>query len=1489
MPFHCHQQLVEEDASEVETRVCRSSFRSRDFPAASFQLPVEDNKKTSTDEEALNCQGSCLRSAQLRDTMQTCAPSWEASADRTWNQPSANNLSQYRTGVGSNWPTSFPGQGGICYQNVSPVSQAGFSPVPQGGNYGHELVSSRVSNYNMGQNSSVWNTGASSCNQRHIPAYQNPSGAVHGHAVGPEHHKFTSRFYQKSPPPPYAYNHITTGGQSIPSANTNQTPWQHPDTRSALPNTLEFQARQVFQEETQWQVMRRITQTIETQARVPDRAPVSTQVWMPERTQTMPENVPTSMQFGMLDRAPVSTQVWMPERTQKTMLERAPRSTQVWMPERTQTTMPKNVPTSTQVRMPETIQTMPERTPMSTQVWMPERTRTTMPKNVPTSTQVRMPETIQTMPERTPMSTQVWMPERTQTRTPEGAPTSTQVKMPERTRTTMPDRTPTSTQFWMPERAQTTMLEKAPMSTQVRMAERTQTMMAESAQVRMPETIQTMPERTPMSTQVWMPERTQTRTPEGAPTSTQVKMPERTRTTMPDRTPTSTQFWMPERAQTTMLEKAPMSTQVRMAERTQTMMAESAQVRMPETIQTMPERTPTSTQVRMPERTQTTMPKNVPTSTQVKMPERTRTTMPDRTPTSTQFWMPERAQTTMLEKAPMSAQVRMPERTPTSTQVRMSKRKRITQNSPDSSPHPVRAPEPLPTVCAAIREAAHVPGESSHLSKPENRSRSQHQTPTEDVPQPTNLEAVEPLPAAPSSASCSAQPMVAIMPPVAEGSPELAGQLLAAARGPLDQSCTGQQDPCAGDKGDQAASPVRKRQQRNVPQSFQPEEPESPEVDQSERPVAVQLKSLPTRKWTQEDLAVLIRDTHQAQMKSPMSSVLFNWKNVSAFWKHPTILLDTIRVGLYEKIINEASSFCNEHLSLDSAVLSEAMCDLNLSGLQVLQEGEGEGYSEAPYSSFWRNINPQLDDIDKEFGLERNLLPRLPSAPATAEDPSPEPKASSLEGEPQDQKEREQKLQHAQEPELDSAPFVPPSEDPDAAYSFVIKVLPQEQAKAIYDGINLTEEAPAKEDLKGSMETDPFDMELESFFEHWKDVLSDYEFFKNQDAAEGIGWADIDLSLSMDVDNHSTDSNRSQDASPRTEQKDDQETGNFAAPDYRESENIIRQDDDQEMENVCQGDHRELAYVSQKDDQRPLKGPQEDEQAILNVARQEDQETGKVPRKDDNQETAIDSQQKHVQEMAKVSQPVLVFPSKVSPPPERWTLQDNCRRVEVIPSKRYRGKRRLRLSLKKKRQKAKQSGISVPCLKKLKTKRVGKDAGKRAMGKEAPRANRKRPVELVLFGSAGGKRNYALVHHAPEILSVRPKGSSSIKQRIYEDWCRPPTRMDGKNKFTFQKKSYMVDMARKEPPLPTLIIRKDNGRMSLTLNKRKSKLDGPKKDAGALKQAADVLLKTASDSHRDKRHRVSERLPWDHHLCLVAMGTYAGATAAAAAIATGSS
>ncbi|XP_049604102.1 uncharacterized protein [Syngnathus scovelli] len=731
------------------------------------------------------------------------------------------------------------------------------------------------------------------------------------------------------------------------------------------------------------------------------------------------------------------------------------------------------------------------------------------------------------------------------------------------------------------------------------------------------------------------------------------------------------------------------------------------------------------------------------------------------------------------------------------TQAKMAERMSLGKHAqcpPYSSPHAVQTPKPQAV------QVFRVPRESSKLSKPHSNRTA-----------PPNPNALKRLTTARSSGSRSTRPTVASVRPVRDGSSQLAGQI------PSGLSCN-----------DQTASPVRGWQDHRAPPQFQPEEPEGRE----ERPL---LQSLATRKWTCKHLEGLVQYMEQDSEKSPESPARVGSDDVIAtFWKDPEILKDKIRAGLYYEIMAETFTFYREHVTSDSVVLSEPKCDSSLSGFRVLRDGEV--YSEPPYSSFWRNINPQLHD-----SLDHAPVPSplLSSAPVTAAAQSPE-----AEQEPLEPKEDE-KAQQAQV--LGS-----PSEDSDV-YSFVIEVLPQEQAKAIYESINHAKETPAKEDPQGSAETatsadkgekDLFESELEVFFEQWKDILSDFKFSPKQETAQNEALADtrrqtLDLSLlGVDADDHSLDSNQSHNASPLIEQKDHQETGKFGTQNDHAWEKL----EDQEMSS--QQDERELAHVSQQDEQETGTVSQQDEPETGKISQQDEPETGTVPQETDTQPdqqvtgkvsqqtqeetgTATQpdeqetvgkvSQQKHeatetaTQQKTKVSPKdnvrertnVLVLPSKVSCPPHGHRSH---------AAKVYRGERTLCLAskrlaaAKKKRKRSKQSVISVAFMNKLKIHLVRRDVSKRS--KEAATA------KLVLFGSAGRRRSCAPDRRAPEVLSVSAKSRSSAKQRIYEAWCLPPVKIDGKSKVQSRHKS-CADMAGKESPLPTLTFRKAHGRLSV--------------------------------------------------------------------------
>ncbi|XP_057712560.1 uncharacterized protein LOC130929448 isoform X2 [Corythoichthys intestinalis] len=594
----------------------------------------------------------------------------------------------------------------------------------------------------------------------------------------------------------------------------------------------------------------------------------------------------------------------------------------------------------------------------------------------------------------------------------------------------------------------------------------------------------------------------------------------------------------------------------------------------------------------------------------------------------------------------------------------------------------------------------------------------------------------------------------------------------------------------------------------NASQGRNSKEPEIRFDKQHEQPASGKLKSLPTQKWTRESLKLLIR----RQMKSPPSFPQFDYSSVmNLFWENRKLLAENLRKEFFTNLMVDAHVFCEKHVTTDTVVLLEAKCDLNLSGVQVLRDGDC--YSEPPYTSVWRNVNQHLDDIDKEFGFDRNFLhqvqlmePLTPSGPAT---PLPEAKPASLEELRREQKERQQELEEAQsEPKMESAAFVSHSEDPDDVYSFIIQVLPQEEAKAIHEHIHNAEEATA---LPSNSSQKKHNNDLE-------------------DQVVEIECEDHDCSLPC-----LSERNQSPDASFVTEQTDNQEMGNVAPEDNKELEKT-----------TVEGDQAMLKISRQKDDRDTGKDTQ---QEVATVSLLKDaQESGSVSGHANDRVMEKISRQKHVKDVENLSQPLAFLPSKNSCPSEMWPLQD--RPVKVLSKKQYQGERLLCLAakrlatLKRKVKRAKQSGIHMLHRKRLKTKHLGMDFGKKS--KEALRASRKQPVELALFGSARRKHSQTPIDCVPEVVSVSTKRSLS-KQKIYDKWRLPPTKLDGQSKDQSMKK-FSMDMLKKEPPLPSLLFRKNNGRVSLILKEKRSELDVPRR------QATDGMRKTTVDyshAHED--------------------------------------
>nr|XP_057924794.1 uncharacterized protein LOC131126364 [Doryrhamphus excisus] len=470
---------------------------------------------------------------------------------------------------------------------------------------------------------------------------------------------------------------------------------------------------------------------------------------------------------------------------------------------------------------------------------------------------------------------------------------------------------------------------------------------------------------------------------------------------------------------------------------------------------------------------------------------------------------------------------------------------------------------------------------------------------------------------------------------------------------------------------------------RNVPESHQED------AKQSERT----LQCLPLKAWTLADLKTLVQETQQAQWNSE-SSAAFDLNLISSLWNNDLrILQNQLKSHWYKNLMSEISDFL-QHWTADSVVLIQSKCNLNLSGLHVLQDGEK--YFEPCYTSSWRNVNEKLDDIDKEFGFamtyDGDFLNPLESRSGVSSNPNVS-KAVEEEWQRVEQEEDQEVEQEEYEEERTSSVAVAHGSKDDS-YSFIIQVHPQEEAKAIHESFQPAGDHPAKEHLKddhplkehlegsdmdqGDSSGDLKESEVEMFFAKWKEVvLGCSPVMKSQDDVSHRILEDKEVKLhgtsSADEGNPSNSLNQSEDTTPL--QQDDQETGNT---------------------------------------------PQ--------------------------QRTEVESKDSHPKEMQR-----------------HWRTEQRSK-SETFFAK--------RLAPARERKRTRHAPINVPLLKKLKNLKSRHDQGSTRRKDSAKDIHRTLPPR------------------APEVLNVSQRGMSAVKQRIYQEWSLPPTRIESRSKVRSQKRSF---------------------------------------------------------------------------------------------------
>ncbi|XP_061835136.1 uncharacterized protein [Nerophis lumbriciformis] len=219
------------------------------------------------------------------------------------------------------------------------------------------------------------------------------------------------------------------------------------------------------------------------------------------------------------------------------------------------------------------------------------------------------------------------------------------------------------------------------------------------------------------------------------------------------------------------------------------------------------------------------------------------------------------------------------------------------------------------------------------------------------------------------------------------------------------------------------------------------------------------LQSLTLSTWTTNKLVALVQKFQQAQIESESSAFCINHLT-DLFWnKDLQMLCHQIKSSWYKNLMTDILAFLSQHWTADSVVLTQATCNLNVEGLHVLQDGEE--YVEPHYVSSWRNVNEQLDDIDKESGCAMTFDSCL-SDPLVPTSGAPETANTSKVVEEQEhgEQEDEQEVKRIEDEEQRTSSVTVAHANEDDIYSFVIQVLPQEEAKAIYENSKLVRDHP---------------------------------------------------------------------------------------------------------------------------------------------------------------------------------------------------------------------------------------------------------------------------------------------------------------------------------------------------------------------------------------------------------------------------------------------
>lgn len=242
---------------------------------------------------------------------------------------------------------------------------------------------------------------------------------------------------------------------------------------------------------------------------------------------------------------------------------------------------------------------------------------------------------------------------------------------------------------------------------------------------------------------------------------------------------------------------------------------------------------------------------------------------------------------------------------------------------------------------------------------------------------------------------------------------------------------------------------------------------ESKKQDKDESETPVDLSSIPTTPWTKDMLTKLIQEEEEkSQMEtknnahdnSPFKMLLL------MFWDGNARMLLSHVKG-YTDIIQEVVQFYSKHITKDSVILSQVKLGFGEVHKNYHVVMHNDVNIAPPYKSAWLNINPQLDDIDKEFGFpwsmkyghnksKSNSQPQqdgsIDNIPAESVSQSPNNLSINTRLETVimgEDKPTSTIVTTSNESSSDS------EDSSDSCYSFEIKVLPPEEAKRIFQEV----------------------------------------------------------------------------------------------------------------------------------------------------------------------------------------------------------------------------------------------------------------------------------------------------------------------------------------------------------------------------------------------------------------------------------------------------